>query len=137
MFHFSKQSQERMVGLHPSLVVVLTHALVNNELDFVIVEGVRSFEKQREYVDNGKSWTMDSQHLFGLAVDIAPYELGKINWEWSLFVKLYGAVKRAALHHNIPIEWGGNWRVKDGPHFQLPRSYRSGIHNAHIRVSNN
>jgi peptidoglycan L-alanyl-D-glutamate endopeptidase CwlK len=26
----------------------------------------------------------------------------------------------ASIELQIPIEWGGNWKMRDGPHWQLP-----------------
>jgi peptidoglycan L-alanyl-D-glutamate endopeptidase CwlK len=29
-------------------------------------------------------------------------------------------MKAAAKAEKVPLEWGGDWKFKDGPHFQLP-----------------
>ena len=30
------------------------------------------------------------------------------------------AMKKAAADLKIPLEWGGDWEMRDGPHYQLP-----------------
>lgn len=43
------------------------------------------------------------------------------NWDgWPLYANLAKVVKSAAAKEKVAIEWGGDWRFKDGPHFQLP-----------------
>ncbi len=63
---------------------------------------------------------MNSRHLTGHAIDIAPYIDGEIRWDWPPFYKLAKAMKEAARELCVDLEWGGDWRTfKDGPHFQL------------------
>lgn len=121
MNRFSRRSLNALVDVHSDLVVVMTTALIIGPMDFVITEGVRSEDRQRQLVASGASTTMRSRHLTGHAVDVAILLDGQIRWDWSLYDKLAEIVKSAAAHHNIPIEWGGDWRnFKDGPHYQLP-----------------
>ena len=70
----------------------------------------------------GKSKTLNSRHLTGHAVDLAPMEDdGDISWHWPFYHKLATAVKASAVAAGVPLEWGGDWRTfKDGPHWQLP-----------------
>jgi peptidoglycan L-alanyl-D-glutamate endopeptidase CwlK len=63
---------------------------------------------------------MNSRHLTGHAVDLAAVVGTEVRWDWPLYDKLSGFMKAAAKELNIPIEWGGDWKFKDGPHFQLP-----------------
>ena len=68
----------------------------------------------------GKSTTMNSRHLTGHAVDIAPYVKGGISWDWKYYYAMADAMKQAAEELGVALEWGGDWRsFKDGPHFQL------------------
>ena len=35
-------------------------------------------------------------------------------------------MKACAADLGVPLEWGGDWKtLKDGPHFQLPRGWRT------------
>jgi peptidoglycan L-alanyl-D-glutamate endopeptidase CwlK len=69
----------------------------------------------------GATRTMNSRHLTGHAVDIAPYVAGQVRWDWPLYHELAKTVKKCAADLDIPIQWGGDWRsFKDGPHWELP-----------------
>ena len=116
-----KRSRERLVGVHPDLIIVLATAIQRTDIDFTVLEGVRTLERQKQLVASGASKTMKSRHLTGHAVDIAPLVDGEVRWDWPLYDKLAVIVKQAAKDCGITLEWGGDWRTfKDGPHWQLP-----------------
>jgi peptidoglycan L-alanyl-D-glutamate endopeptidase CwlK len=120
-YSFGAKSLSKMTGLHPDLKKVLHRAIQLTEVDFSIIEGLRTLERQKQLVASGASKTLNSRHLDGHAVDIAPYMNGEIRWDWPLYNKLAKAMKAAAKEVGVPIEWGGDWlRFKDGPHWQLP-----------------
>jgi peptidoglycan L-alanyl-D-glutamate endopeptidase CwlK len=120
-YAFGIKSLGKMAGLHPDLKRVLYRAIELTEVDFSIIEGLRTLERQKQLVASGASKTLNSRHLDGHAVDIAPYVNGEIRWDWPLYNKLAKAMKAAAKEVGVPIEWGGDWlRFKDGPHWQLP-----------------
>lgn len=123
-FKFGARSKRRMKGVHPDLLKVMNRAIEISEIDFTVLEGLRTLATQRRYVSTGKSKTMNSRHLTGHAIDVAPLdENGDITWEWPLYHKLAEFVKQAAKDVNVPVEWGGDWRsFPDGPHWQLPWS---------------
>ena len=121
-FRLSRRSEDRLFGVHPDLVRVVKRALGLTPVDFTVLEGLRSVERQRELVDAGASRTMKSRHLTGHAVDLGAYVGGEIRWDWPLYHRIADAVKRAAHDLGVPIEWGGDWEnFPDGPHFQLPK----------------
>lgn len=120
-FVLSARSLSRLQGVHPDLVRVVKRAITITEVDFSVLEGLRTAARQRELVAAGASKTMNSRHLTGHAVDLGAYVAGKVRWDWPLYGKLAAAMKEAARLERVPIEWGGDWRTfKDGPHFQLP-----------------
>lgn len=124
-FTFSQRSLDKLKGVHPDLVKVVHRALAISEQDFVIVEGVRTKEKQAEYVKKGVSKTMNSRHITGHAVDIYPYlGNGKLEMnDWAMFRKVANAMKQSAQELNVSIVWGGDWKkFRDGPHFELDRT---------------
>ena len=121
MFIFGKRSRERLVGVHPDLIIVMSFAIYETDLDFAVIEGMRTLERQKELLASGASTTLKSRHLTGHAVDIAAYVNGKIRWDWPLYHRLGKIVKKAAKECQIPIEHGADWKnFPDGPHFQLP-----------------
>lgn len=120
MFKLSQRSIDRLNGVHPDLVSVVKLAIERSDVDFMVTEGLRSRERQKELVAAGASKTMNSRHITGHAVDLAAYVNG-IRWDWPLYEKIAKAMKQAAYELNIKIEWGGDWKsFKDGPHFQIP-----------------
>lgn len=122
-YKLSQRSIERLKGVHPDLVSVVMLAIERTDVDFLVTEGLRTKERQRELVAAGASKTMNSRHITGHAVDLAAYVNG-IRWDWPLYEKIAKAMKQAAYELNIKIEWGGDWKsFKDGPHFQLPKGF--------------
>lgn len=120
-YNLSKKSRDRLVGVHQDLVKVVERAIEITEIDFAVLEGVRSKTRQEQLVKAGASQTMRSRHLTGHAVDLGAYVAGSVRWDWPLYHKLAVAVKQAAAELQVPIEWGGDWTTfKDGPHWQLP-----------------
>jgi peptidoglycan L-alanyl-D-glutamate endopeptidase CwlK len=115
------RSASRMVGVHIDLRRVIYRAAEITPIDFIVTEGLRDLDRQKQLMAAGASKTLNSRHLTGHAVDLAARLDGEIRWDWPLYHKLADAVKEAARLEGVPIEWGGDWRkFKDGPHFQLP-----------------
>ena len=121
MYKLGARSLERLEGVHPDLVAVVKLAIQKTEIDFTVLEGLRTKERQVQLVASGASRTMNSRHLTGHAVDLGAMLNGKVEWSWPLYDKIAKAMKEAADELNIPVEWGGDWKMKDGPHWQLPR----------------
>ena len=121
MFSFGSRSLSRLKGVHPDLRKVMDRAIITTDVDFTILEGLRSVERQRKLLASGATRTLRSRHLTGHAVDIAPLVDGKVSWDWPIYHRLAPTIKKAAQDVGVKIEWGGDWRsFKDGPHWQLP-----------------
>lgn len=119
-FAFSKRSLDSLHGVHPDLVRVATAALAITPVDFGIIEGVRTLERQKELFAAGKSQTMNSRHLQGKAVDFAAYVDGTLSWDTPLYAQIAQAMKQAAHDLGIPVTWGGDWpHFKDLDHIEL------------------
>ena len=119
-FKLGKRSNQRLAKIHPDLQRVVKRAIKNTEIDFTVLEGLRTKARQKKLVEAGASKTMNSRHLTGHAVDLGAYVDGSVRWDWPLYHKIATAVKAAAEAEGVPIEWGGDWRTfKDGPHWQL------------------
>lgn len=120
-FQLGQRSLQRLSGVHPDLVQVVRRAIQVTSIDFTVLEGLRTVARQRELVRKGASRTMNSRHLTGHAVDIAPWVNGQVSWDWKWYHPMADAMKKAARELDVPLEWGGDWKTfKDGPHFQLP-----------------
>jgi peptidoglycan L-alanyl-D-glutamate endopeptidase CwlK len=129
-YKLGTRSLQNLSGVHPDLVAVVKRAIEITEQDFTVIEGIRNINRQRQLVKSGASTTMNSRHLTGHAVDIAPYpfngdvdEDGVVNIEdWDQYYPIEEAMKLAADELGIDLEWGGDWKsFKDGPHWQLSR----------------
>jgi peptidoglycan L-alanyl-D-glutamate endopeptidase CwlK len=134
-----QRSLSRLEGVHPDLVRVVKRAAAMSDLDFTVLEGLRTLDRQKELVKQGASKTMNSRHITGHAVDLAPMIGGKVSWDWPLYLKLGEVMRAASLAEKIPIRWGGTWKLlsaiegtitskilsrsfPDGPHFELPKA---------------
>ncbi len=119
------RTQGNLSEVHPDLQAVAKRAIElckERGLDFICTDGHRTFEEQRYFVSTGKSKTMNSRHLGGLAIDVAFYCEGKCNYVFEDQKALWEVFKEAADELSIPIEWGGNWKnFKDTPHIQLAK----------------
>lgn len=116
-----QRSLSRLEGVHPDLVRIVKKAAALSDLDFTVLEGIRSVERQKQLVSQGASKTMNSRHITGHAVDLAPMIAGEVRWDWPLYHKLAKIIKSAAADEKVPLQWGGDWRAfKDGPHWELP-----------------
>lgn len=118
----NKKSLDRLSGVHPDLASVVKLAIELSDIDFQVIEGVRSKARQEQLFKAGASQTLNSRHLTGHAVDLAALVNDSIRWDWPLYFKIADAMKKAAAQLKIKIVWGGDWRTfKDGPHFELSK----------------
>lgn len=120
MFRLGKRSRKNLEGVHPDLVAVVERAIEITEVDFTVIEGMRTLKRQKQLWREGATRTLNSRHLTGHAVDIAAWVNGTVSWDWEYYYKIEDAMKQAAEELGVDIEWGGDWRsFKDGPHWQL------------------
>lgn len=123
MRKYSQRSLNSLRGIHPDLRRVIDRALQDSPLDFVVIEGLRTEERQRQLVASGASRTMNSRHLTGHAVDLMPIGPNGPAFDWPLYDRLGPAVKQAAEKEGVALDWGGDWKsFRDGPHFELDRA---------------
>lgn len=132
-FVLSETSIARLKGVDECLVKVVKRAIEISIVDFTVMEGVRTLERQRELYAQGRTtpgkivtWTMKSRHIEGKAVDLVPYPL---DWnDIDKFDKIKDAMLQAAKELDVNLRWGadwdndGNYREKgeyDSPHFEL------------------
>jgi peptidoglycan L-alanyl-D-glutamate endopeptidase CwlK len=122
VFSLGPRSKQRLRGLHPDLVKVVERAIEITDVDFTVLEGLRTPERQKALVEAGASQTLNSRHLTGHAVDLGAWVGDEVRWDWPLYHKIAAAMKDAAKQEGVSIVWGGGWRTfKDGPHFELDR----------------
>jgi peptidoglycan L-alanyl-D-glutamate endopeptidase CwlK len=113
MFKLSGRSISKLEGVKPELVEVVEKAITLTKVDFGVIEGLRTEEKQRELVAAGASQTMKSKHLTGDAVDLMAYVNGRGCWELNVYDEIADAMKEAAYELDVMIRWGAAWNIKD------------------------
>lgn len=130
------RDKQRLVGVKDAMVRVVTRAAAMYPGTFMVVEGLRTKARQAELFAQGRTapgkivtWTLDSKHITGDAVDLAPVVGGAIPWgSPAAFDELAQVMFRAAELEGVAITWGADWnnngirREKgetDSPHYQL------------------
>lgn len=136
-------SEQRLKGVDPRLVAIVRDAALRlqPELRFLVVEGLRTKERQAQLWAKGRTvppiglehqvtWTLDSKHITGEAVDLAPIAKdGSIDWKnKKAFDAIAKAMFSAAEVLEFRIRWGADWDMdgnprergeSDSPHFEL------------------
>lgn len=131
------RDEMRLNGLDGRLVSVVRRAAEQTQEPFMVLEGLRTHERQLALYRQGRetpgpvvTWTMESKHLHGLAVDLCPLLAdGSIPWkDVAAFDRLATLMIGAGHQLGTAIRWGGDWdqdgkrREKgetDSPHFEL------------------
>jgi peptidoglycan LD-endopeptidase CwlK len=117
---FSQRSVTNLRETHIDLQRVTECALNNSPVDFVVVDGRRTAKEHLINVANGRSWIKRSRHQDGAAIDIAAWN-GKVTYDHVPYHLIASVFSDCSHRLNIPIIWGGNWKVKDLMHFELDR----------------
>lgn len=144
-YSFSQESLDKMKKVHPKLVEVMKAAIVGSPFDFRITAGARTAEEQFALYQKGRTLpgpkvtncdgkNFKSNHQiksdgYGHAVDVFPCGVIE-NGVYRKFTSEEGyddkKLKSIANHilaiaksKNVNVEWGGNWKMHDTPHFEL------------------
>ena len=122
MYQLGKRSRQKLKGVHPDLVRVVERAIELTKVDFTVLEGVRTLERQKALKAAGASRILNSRHLTGHAVDLGAWVDGAVDWSWPLYHKIASAMKKAAAELGVAIVCGVDWeKFPDGPHHELDR----------------
>lgn len=127
MYKFSDRSKENLRTCHSDLVKIANEAI--KYVDFTVIEGYRSKEKQRENIKKGVSKTLNSKHceIPSRAFDFIPYPFTTWNDTVS-FNKISKVIIECAKKLNILARRGSDWNMNecssdesfyDGPHIEL------------------
>ena len=116
-FRLSEASRGKLAGVHPDLQRVVMRAIEISAVDFKVIEGVRTPERQAQLYAQGRTkpgkkvtWTLNSNHFVnpktgkGHAVDLlpAPYDW-KEGPQWKLMA---AAMMEAGKQCKVSIRWG-------------------------------
>ena len=112
-FNLSSRSLAKLEGVDETLVEVVKRAIELTKIDFGVVYGMRTEAEQEKLVAAGKSQTMKSKHLEGLAVDLMAYIGGRASWELNVYDDIADAMKDAAKLEDVSVRWGAAWHIND------------------------
>lgn len=119
-YKLSKRSLQNIKGIDYRLIILIGLMLDDSPYDFVVTEGLRTNERQKQLVAEGKSKTMNSKHLTGKAFDIAILKDGEITWDIKYYREFANVIMQLAHRLGFNIECGAYWQsFVDGPHIQI------------------
>ena len=140
-----QRSLDNLKGVHPNLVKVIKAAITNSPVDFTVTTGLRTTAEQKAIYAQGRSKPGKivtkadgvkglSNHqdeadgkkdALGSAVDLYPFFEGKVQVNHKDTIaklkEIAKHIKSVAKELGIAIEWGGDWKFIDYPHFQLKK----------------
>ena len=137
MFRFSQRSIDSLKGVHPAISIVMGAAIQDSPVDFTIVEGVRTTQRQQQLFAQGRTTpgsivtnadgvrTLSNHQAkadgLGYAIDLYPFVNGSVQVNDTANLRRVAAhILQKAQQLRINIEWGGNWTsIVDLPHFEL------------------
>lgn len=147
-FRFGKTSLARLETVDERLRAICHLALCKSPIDFMVLEGRRTMQRQHELYGQGRTaaqlkavgvnpalakpsmqkvtWTLKSNHFTGRAVDLVPWP---VDWnDASKFDRIAQSMFAAAEELGIDLRWGADWDQDgkprergetDSPHFEL------------------
>jgi len=122
---FSKASAAKLATCHPNLQKIFNDIILTR--DCTIICGARTLEEQKKAFEGGFSkldgvkkkskHQISKEQPLSLAIDVLPYP---IDWNDRKGHEDFArAVKATAEHLGIKIIWGGDWKMRDNPHYEL------------------
>jgi peptidoglycan L-alanyl-D-glutamate endopeptidase CwlK len=101
-------------SIQPIAIDLVNLARGDYQLPLVITSGRRSTEEQATLLQQGRTKTLQSKHIRGLAFDVDMHGMGRNavpDWVWS---------ELGPLGESLGLTWGGRWTTfRDVGHFEL------------------
>lgn len=135
MTQLTQRDKLRLQGVKEPLVRVVHRAATMYPGTFLVSEGVRTQARHAELYAQGRTtpgkvvtWTMQSKHLTGDAVDLYPIIDGALPKTSAPYAELAKVMFEAAKQEGVAITWGADWNRNgkphekgetDSPHYQL------------------
>ena len=118
-------SEKKLKNVKPALVKIVRRAAEIGP-SFTVVQGNRTLAEQKALYAQGRTrkgpivtWTLNSKHIGGSAIDFAALVNGKISWNTKYYPPIVKAFKQAAKELKTPIVAGADWKARDWGHIQL------------------
>jgi peptidoglycan L-alanyl-D-glutamate endopeptidase CwlK len=134
---FDERSEINLATLHPTMQKVMRAFLgaakgiaAKTGYDVKIISGTRSYLEQDALYAKGRTSTGKkvtnaaaghSNHNFGIAADIGIFKGREYLGEHPLYREL------GVLGKSLGMEWGGDWKFVDEPHYQLRPHWAIGM----------
>lgn len=122
-----ESAPDKLAAVHPDLQAVIERAAEISEVPFIVTEGCRSQESQQAAVRRGASWTMNSRHQYGHAVDLMPAVVkngvpalvDQQSWKHykEEFQEIQKSVREAANEKGVSLAFFKS----DAPHVELDK----------------
>lgn len=133
MYKLSSRSRSRLDGIDQVLIDIIEEAIKYSPFDFGIPQygGLRTAEDQNKLYQQGRDlpgsiitqvdgYIKKSYHQTGKAFDIYAYVDGKASWkEEHLTAIAEHLIQVAKECFDVELTWGGSWKWRDMPHFQI------------------
>ena len=150
-FVFGKRSKRCLYGhggvgpVLPITIELCTRALKYSSVDFGVIDGRRTRERQSEIHDQGNTTlngiTNLSDHQYGLAIDVIPVVRNEHNKKLNPFdvdnilvrdawLEVYRAFMRAGMKLKITLEFGLGYNIsggRDWPHISIKGGYDNSL----------
>lgn len=111
--------EARLASVKPEMQAVVTRAQEISGVKFVVASGFRTDEEQKMAQEFGWSKTDESNHETAGAVDIWVLdENGQVTFDPAAYEEVKRAMMVAAEEQGELVDWGGNWKNTDIPHFE-------------------
>lgn len=116
-FDFNRRSLDNLIGVHEDLVTVARLAIHVSDVDFAVIQGMRTAAQQEEYFLAGKSQRRTGgKHQIGHAIDVMAC-VGDVdhdgdtdeNWAWPHYPLIAHAFQMASRDLGVQIVWGAAW----------------------------
>jgi len=130
MFSLGNKTLTELVGVHPILAFAVYMAIQRTKQDFAICDkgGRRTDPEQAWMYAQGRTregrkvtWTLDSFHQYGLAVDLVAWVNGTYSWDIKYYKAIIKAMKEVIAEYKLPIDHGYDLWGKDLPHWQISK----------------
>ncbi len=121
-FRWGTRSAALLAQVHPHLQELMQAVIAETEQDLTILPStVRTIKEQHGFLTSGTSWTWNSRHLHGLAVDVAPYpgiwKSTRMQWR-----EMCDLIERKAAELGYPVTMGRTFKTVDMPHVELSKA---------------
>ena len=119
-----KRTLARIAELHavyqPYVIKLINTAYQQLGITWVITDGYRSPSAQDALPSaNTNAKALQSYHQYGLAIDIVSVRNGEITYLTNDNQSMLDSKKIGPIGLKLGLGWGGTWKKKDWPHFEL------------------